>query len=41
MFKVAYRRVGDVDPFVYFACPTGDGALPLGTAAVLTSGTLA
>lgn len=41
MFKVAYRRVGDVDPFVYFACPTGDSALPLGTAAVLTSGTLA
>lgn len=41
MFKVAYRRVGDVDPFVYFACPTGDSALPIGTAAVLTSGTLA
>lgn len=41
MFKVAYRRVGDVDPFVYFACPTGDNALPIGTAAVLTSGTFA
>ena len=41
MFKVAYRRVTDVEPFVYPACPTGEGALGLGTAAVLTAGVLA
>lgn len=37
MFKVAYRRVNDVDPFVY---PAGV-ELPIGTAAKLTSGKLA
>ena len=41
MFVPAYRRVDDTDPFVYFACPTGDNALPIGTAANLTSGALA
>lgn len=41
MFVPAYRRVDDTDPFVYFACPTGDSALPIGTAATLTSGALA
>ena len=38
MFKIAYRRVADVSPFVYL--PGADG-LTLGMAATLTSGALA
>lgn len=38
MFKIAYRRVADVSPFVYL--PGADG-LTLGMAVTLTSGALA
>ena len=41
MFKIAYRRVDDVSPFVFLPCPTRDDALALYSAAVITSGTLA
>ncbi len=38
MFKIAYRRVADVSPFVYLP---GAAGLTLGMAATLTSGALA